>query len=103
MRMRQLRAMDVQMALFDAGREGGENLAGIVAATRIEGAFDPALLLHLLIGEHFGHQVALLDADAMLASEDAADLDAETQDIGAKGFGLLELARLGLVEHDQGM
>ena len=49
--------------------------------------------------EHLAHQVALLDADAVLAGEHAADLDAQPQDLGAERLGPLELARrVGVVE-----
>ena len=47
------------------------------------------------------HQVALLDADAVLAGQAAADLDAEPQDVGAERLGLLEVARLVGVVEDQ--
>jgi hypothetical protein len=70
---------------------------------RIEGAFDPHLLVEVGLAEHFRHQVALLHADAVLAGQHAADLDAKAQDIGAKTFGLLQFARhVGVVE-DQRM
>ena len=39
----------------------------------------------------------------MLAGEDAAYLDAKAQNVGAEGFRLFELTRLGLIEHDQRM
>ena len=47
------------------------------------------------------HQVALLDADAVLAGQAAADLDAELQDVGAGRLGLLQLAGVVGVEEDQ--
>ena len=47
------------------------------------------------------HQVALLDADPVLAGQDAADLDAEPQDVGAKRLGALDLAGLVGVVQDQ--
>ena len=56
-----------------------------------------------ILAEHLRHQIALFDADAMLAGEHAADLDAEPQDIGAEGLRLVQLARpVGIVE-DQRM
>ena len=48
MGMRQLGAMDMDMALLDAGRQGGKHLAGIEQALRVEGAFDAVLLLQIL-------------------------------------------------------
>jgi hypothetical protein len=49
------------------------------------------------------HQVALLDADAVLAGQHAADLDAQPQDIGAELLGLLQFARLVGIVEDQRM
>ena len=51
--------------------------------------------------EHRAHQVALLDADPVLAGQHAADLDAEPQDVGAECLGALDLARLVGVVEDQ--
>ena len=51
--------------------------------------------------EHFRHQVALFHADAMLAGEHTADLDAEAQDVGAETFRPVEFARLVGVVEDQ--
>ena len=84
-------------------RELREDLAGIEQVVRIEGAFDAHLLVEIDLGEHLRHQVALLDADAMLAGQHAADLDAEPQDVGAEFLGVLELAGLVGVEQDQRM
>ena len=53
--------------------------------------------------EHRAHQVALFDADAVLAGQHAADLDAEPQDVGAERLGALDLARLVGVVEDQRM
>src|SRR3546814_14450854 len=57
--------------------------------------------LQVVLGEQNRHQVALLDADAVLAGQDAADLDAEAQDVGAEGFGLVQFARPVGVAEDQ--
>ncbi len=69
----------------------------------VEGAFEPLLLLEVGLREHHRHQVALLDADAVLAGQHAADLDAELQDFRAERLGLVELARLVGVVEDQRM
>ncbi len=53
--------------------------------------------------EHLRHQVALLDADAMLAGEHAADLDAKPQNVGAEFFGALEFVRIVRIEEDERM
>ncbi len=45
------------------------------------------------------HEIALLDADAVLARQHAADVDAELQDLEAERFGSLDLAgHIGVVE-----
>src|SRR5215204_5548269 len=67
---------------------------------RIEHGANAHLLPKVLRRELDWHQVALLDADAVLAREAAANLDAKLQDILARGFSLLQLARLVDVEHD---
>ncbi len=67
MGMRQLGAMDMDMALLDAGRQSGKHLAGIEQALDIKSAFDPALLRQIFRGELVSHQVAFFDADAVLA------------------------------------
>ena len=62
----------------------GNTLPGLSRPLRVEGAFEPLLLVEVDLGEHRRHQVALLDADAVLAGQHAADLDAELQDVGAE-------------------
>ena len=62
-----------------------ENLTWIEQPLVVERAFKSLLLIEIGLGEHRRHQVALLDADAMLASEHAADFDAELEDIGTEG------------------
>src|SRR5260370_24966803 len=74
---RELAAMDMHAAKFGAAMQGRKYLAGIEQALRVEGAFQPLLLVEIDLAEHLRHQVALLDADAMLAGEDAAEFDAD--------------------------
>ena len=81
-------------AELGAAMQGRKHLSRIEQALRVEGAFQPLLLVEVDLAEHFGHQVALLDADAVLAGQDAAKLDAAAQNIGAEGLGPLHLARL---------
>ena len=73
---RQLAAMDMHAAEFGAAVQGRKHLAGIEQALRVERAFQPLLLVEIDLGEHLRHQIALLDADAVLAGQDAAELDA---------------------------
>src|SRR5262249_49608050 len=52
--------------------------------------------------EHRSHQIALLDADAVLAGEYAPDLDAEFEDLRSERLGPLQLARrIGVVENQR--
>ena len=81
----------------------GKTFPGLNRPSVVEGAFEPLLLVEIGLGKHRRHQIALFDADAMLAGEHAADLDAEPQNIGAELFGALELARLVGVVEDQRM
>src|SRR5258708_38576137 len=97
----ELAAMHVHAAEFGAAMQGWKHLAGIEQAMRVEGAFQPLLLVEIDLAEHLRHQVALFDADAMFAGQYAAELDAAAQDIRAEGFGLVHLAGLVGVVQDQ--
>src|SRR5471032_2090791 len=100
--MRQLAAMDVDAAELGAAMELREDFAGVEQTIGVESAFEAQLLVEIDGVEHHRHEVALLDADAMLAGEDAADLDAHPQDVGAERLGAFELARLvGVVENER--
>ena len=66
-------------------------LARVEQAVGIECAFQALLMRQVAFVKHRPHQVALFDADPVLAGQDAADLDAEPEDIGAKGLGTLDL------------
>src|SRR4051812_21046974 len=79
----------------------GKNLRRVEQPARVEDAAHAHLLLQVRLGELAPHEVALLDADAVLAGEAAADLDAELQDVVARPLGLFHLARLVDVEQDQ--
>src|SRR5215831_17303731 len=93
-RERHLAGVDMHAAELGAAMQRREDFAGVEQALRIEGAFQALLLVEVDLGEHLAHQVALLDADAMLAGEYAAELDTAAQDVGAEGFRLLDLAGL---------
>lgn len=95
--------MDVHAAELGAAVQGRKHLSGIEQALRVEGAFQTLLLVEVDLAEHFRHQIALLDADAVLAGEHAAELDAGAQDVGAEGFGALDLAGLVGIVEDQRM
>jgi hypothetical protein len=59
--------VDVQAAELGAAMQLGEHLAGIEDLARVEGALDALLLVQGVLVEHHRHQVALLDADPVLA------------------------------------
>src|SRR4051794_7957148 len=75
-RKSQLAAMDVDAAEFGATVQRRKHFSRIEQALRIEGAFQPLLLVEIDVREHLAHQIALFDADAMLPCEDATDFDA---------------------------
>ena len=80
-----------------------KHLAGIEQPVGVEGALHPHLLLEVGGGELHAHQLALLDADAMLAGQAAAELDAQLENLRAAQLGALELARIVGVVEDQRM
>ena len=84
--------MHMHAAELGAAVQRRKHLAGIEQALVVEGAFDALLLIEIDLGKHHRHQVALFDADAVLAGEHAADFDAQPQDIGAELLGAFELA-----------
>src|SRR6185295_12796611 len=92
-RKRNLAGMHMQAAEFGAAMQLGKHLAGVEQALRIEGALQPLLLIEIGLGEHHGHQIAFLDADAVLAGQHAPDLDAELEDFRAELLGLFQFAR----------
>jgi hypothetical protein len=67
---------------------------------RIERALQTLLLGEVDIRELMSHQVALFDTNAMLAAQHAAQIDARLQYIGAEGFRLGQILRLGGIEQD---
>ena len=81
--------------------QGREHLAGVEQALVVEGAFQPQLLGEIDLVEHGRHQVALLDAHAMLAGEHAAHLHAQPQDVGTEILRRHKLARRVRVIEDQ--
>jgi hypothetical protein len=68
--------MDVQTAQLGAAVQRRKHLAGIEQPVGVEGAFEALLMREIGLVEHFSHKVALLDADPVLAGQDAADLHA---------------------------
>src|SRR6266446_9284584 len=95
----ELAAVDVHAAELGAAVQGRKYLAGVEQALGVERTFEPLLLVEIDLAEHFAHQVALLDADAMFAGQHAAEFDADPQDVGAEGLRPLDLAGpVGIVQ-----
>ena len=94
--------MDVKTAEFGAAVQLRKHLARVQQPVGIEGAFDPLLVGQIAFVEHRSHQVALFDADPVLAGQNAADLDAQPQDVRAERLGALGLAGLvGVVKNQR--
>ena len=94
--------MNMQPAEFGAAVQLRENFSGIEQAFGVERTLHPLLLIEVDLREHHRHQVALLHADAVLAGEHAADLDAQLEDLGAEFLRLLQLAwNIGIIENER--
>ena len=81
----------------------GNTLPGLSRPLASKAHLTRCCAVEIDLGEHHRHQIALLDADAVLAGQHAADLDAELQDLGAEMLGALQFARLVGVVEDQRM
>src|SRR5690349_10015471 len=100
---RHLAAMDVHAPELGAAMQHREHLAGVEQAFGIERAFQALLMRKVDLGEHLAHEVALLDADAVLAGQHTAHTDAQPQNVGSEGLGAVELLLLAGIEQDQRM
>ena len=89
----QLAVMDVDTPEFGAAMQGGKHLARIEQTLGVERTLQPLLLGEIDVAEHFRHEVAFFDADAVFAGQHAAKLDAQPQDVRAEGFRLVHLIR----------
>src|SRR5215210_714633 len=86
---------------FAAETRGREDLARVAEAMRIEGASEELHGLHILVGEHLGHVLLLVHADAVLARQGAAVIQAREDYIPGQALGLLGLAGVVVVVEDQ--
>jgi hypothetical protein len=77
MRMAERAAMDMDAAFLGAAVKRWKDLPGIEPAVRIKRAFDTRLQGEIGSVEHDRHEISLFSADAVLASQNAADLDAK--------------------------
>src|SRR3954452_6990492 len=84
-------AMHVHATELGTAAQLRKNLAGVEQMLRIECAFDPHLLVEIDLAEHLRHQIALFDADAILAGRHRDERHAEPQDTAAEGPGLGQL------------
>ena len=69
--------MDMHSAQLRTAMESRENLTGVEQQIWVEGAFHALLVCEINGGKHHRHQVALFDADPMLACQHTTDLDAQ--------------------------
>src|SRR5262249_8339034 len=95
--------MHMHAAEFCAAVEGRKHFSRIKELLCVKGAFDRNLVVKIDFRKHLGHEIAFFDADAMLAGEHAAVRNAKPQDVGAKFFRALELARLIRIIKNQRM
>ena len=73
--------------LLGAAAQRRKDLAGIEAHVGIERVLHAMLDLEIRCVELIRHEIALLEPDAVLARQHAADVDAELQDLEAERFG----------------
>jgi hypothetical protein len=93
--------MHVQLAVLGATRQGRDDLERIEQAVGIERALHGREGIGLIARELHAHPVDFLDADAMLAGDRAADLDAQLENRRTESLGALGDAGLVGVEQDQ--
>src|SRR5262249_56132921 len=80
-----------------------KDLGGVEQPVGIEHPLHAPLLGDGGRGELYSHQLALLDADAMLSGEAAAELDAKLEDLSTAHLGALKLGPVVGVVEDQRM
>src|SRR5512134_3978984 len=100
-RVRQRAAANDHPSELGATLQRGDVLAGVEQAGRVERPLDAAEALELRAGELRAHLVDLLDADAVLAGDRAADLDALLEHLAGELLGAMQLVRVVRVEQDQ--
>src|SRR5258707_13380509 len=76
---RDLARMHMHSAEFSATAELRKHLARIEQAVRIEGAFQPLLLIEVDLVEHRVHEIALLENDPLLPCQNAANVNTEPE------------------------
>src|SRR5579859_4591116 len=96
-------AAHVLTAVLRAARQGRNGLAGIEESGRVEGLLDGEERGAFGRRELHTHGVELLDADAVLAGDRAAETHAQLEDLAAEVLGPLPLAGLVGIEEDERM
>ena len=86
--------MHVHRAELRAAVQRRHGLAGVEQALRVEGPLEGVELLEFRGAELLAHGVDFFHADAVLAGDGAACLDAAPQDQRTQLLGLFEFARL---------
>src|SRR5215813_2017394 len=84
----------VSDARLAAGLARGEDLAGIAEPARIPRLPHAAHGMQIRLGEDERHVVHLLEPDAVLARDGAADVRADLEDLAARLDHALDFARL---------
>ncbi len=88
--------------MYSAQRRGvGTPLPGLSSSPGSKARLTAMNCSSSVLAELDAHLVDLLDADAVLAGDGAADLDAQLQDLAAELLGPLQLARVVGVVEDQ--
>jgi hypothetical protein len=83
-----------------SAQRGGEHFTWVEEFLGVEGAFEPLLLRQIGLGELVPHQIPLLDANAVLAAQHSAKIDAGLENVRSEGFSFLEITRLGRIEQN---
>src|SRR5581483_5150867 len=82
----------------DAASRRRQHFAGVAEPVLVPRRLDAAHHVHVGLGEDERHEVTLLDADAVLAGQRAADVGADLQHLGADLSRQFDLARHVAVE-----
>src|SRR5919107_201135 len=84
-----------------AEARGREDFPRVAEAVRVEGAPEELHGLHVLVGEHLGHELLLVHANAVLAGQGATVIQAGEDYLRGQLLGLLSLAGVVVVVEDQ--
>ena len=91
----------MHLPVLGAALQRRYDLARVEPAGGVEGALERVHLLALLDAELHAHRAQLLDTDAVLSGDGAAERDAGFQDLGAEELAAVQLVGVVGVEEDQ--